>query len=137
MPRCFPPAKQCLLREYKLLRPLRFFLIPTLAVAVTVLVVWYAHLPSPLAEADRSQVKQAAEAGGYRLIDLESLSRLYRSDLENILLIDTRQEWEHRTGHIARSVNFPMEPTWWDRWKKRGRLKALLGPDKEKALVFY
>ena len=34
------------------------------------------------------------------------------------MLIDTRQDWEYRTGHIQGAINFPMEPTWWSRWRK-------------------
>lgn len=84
-----------------------------------------------------AQVEQEADNGGYRLMDVEILSQLYRSNRENILLVDTRQEWEFRAGHIAESVNFPMEPTWWARWRDKNKLKALLGPDEGKSIVFY
>jgi len=84
-----------------------------------------------------AQVEQEAENGGYRLINVDALSKLYHSSKEKILLVDTRQEWEHRAGHIAESVNFPLEPTWWARWQKKGELKAFLGPDKKKSIVFY
>jgi rhodanese-related sulfurtransferase len=82
-------------------------------------------------------VKQEAENGGYRLIDVKALWSLYQSNQKKILLVDTRQEWEHRAGHIAASVLFPMEPNWWDRWQKKKELKAVLGPDKEQSIVFY
>jgi hypothetical protein len=119
---------------------MRFFrstLLPGLAVLITVLVLWYSHLPVPIVASNMAQVEQEAENGGYRLIDVEALSKLYQSNREKILLVDTRQEWEHRAGHIAESVNFPLEPTWWARWQKKGDLKAFLGPDKEKTIVFY
>ena len=61
----------------------------------------------------------------------------WQADREKILLVDTRQEWEHRAGHIAESVNFPLEPTWWAGWQKKGDLKTFLGPDKEKPIVFF
>jgi rhodanese-related sulfurtransferase len=51
--------------------------------------------------------------------------------------VDTRQEWEYRTGHIKGAVNFPMEPTWLSRWQKKGDLAALLGTDKGQPIVFY
>jgi hypothetical protein len=51
--------------------------------------------------------------------------------------VDTRQEWEYRTGHMRGAVNFPLEPTWWGRFKARGALADLLGPDKSKFIVFY
>ena len=64
-----------------------------------------------------------------RDLDFEKIRRL--------ILVDTRQEWEYRTGHIKGAVNFPMEPTWWYRWRKQGELKRFLGPDKDRFLVFY
>jgi rhodanese-related sulfurtransferase len=51
--------------------------------------------------------------------------------------VDTRQEWEYRTGHIDGAVNFPMEPTGWARWRNRGPMETFLGPDKERGIVFY
>jgi rhodanese-related sulfurtransferase len=51
--------------------------------------------------------------------------------------VDTRQEWEYRTGHIQGAPNFPMEPTWFARWQRKGELGKLLGPDKERSVVFY
>ena len=118
-------------------RSVRLFIIPVIAMAATLLVLWYSNLPEPIAAADMAQVKQEAENGGYRLIDVEALSNLYQSNREGIILVDTRQEWEHRSGHIAGSVNFPMEPTWWARWQKKGELAALLGSEKEKSIIFY
>jgi len=119
---------------------MRFFrstLLPGLAVLITVLVLWYSHLPVLIMASNMAQVEQEAENGGYRLIDVDALSKLYQSNREKILLVDTRQEWEHRAGHIAQSVNFPLEPTWWARWQKKGDLKAFLGSDKKKTIVFY
>jgi hypothetical protein len=110
---------------------------PSLAVSVTLLVLWYSHLPAPIVASNLAQVEQEAENGGYRLIDVETLSKLYQANREQILLVDTRQEWEHRGGYIDGSVNFPMEPTWWARWQGKKDLKAFLGPDKEKSIVFY
>ena len=115
----------------------RSILLPGLAVSITVLVLWYSNLPVPLVASNMAQVEQEAESGGYRLIDVNALSKLYQSRKEKILLVDTRQEWEHRAGHIAGSVNFSIEPTWQARWRKKGELKAFLGPDKEKTIIFY
>ena len=115
----------------------RSLLMPVLAVSATVLALWYFHLPAPIQDSNKGQVRREAEKGGYRLIDAETLSRLYRSKRDKILLVDTRKEWEHRAGHIHGSVNFPLEPTGWARWRQRGALKAILGPDKEKTMVFY
>lgn len=82
-------------------------------------------------------VVQEATVGGYRLLTTQELRDLYEKNPPGLLLVDTRQDWEHRTGHITGSVNFPMEPTAWARWKKRGEIETLLGPDKERTVVFY
>jgi rhodanese-related sulfurtransferase len=119
------------------MRIIRSILLPMVAVAVTLWGVWAANRPVPIAQSSVEQVRQEAERGGYRLIDIESLRKLYQVNREKILLVDTRQEWEHRAGHIDGSVNFPMAPTWWARWHTRGELKTLLGPDEEKTVVFY
>jgi len=119
------------------MQSIRFLLIPVFAVSVALLVLWYVHLPAPIVASNMSQVELEAKDGGYRLIDVKALSKLYLADREKILLVDTRQEWEHRAGHIAGSVNFPMEPTWWARWQRKGALKTILGPQTEKTIVFY
>jgi len=119
------------------MKSIRSLLMPSFAVSVALLVLWYSHLPAPIVASNLAQVEREAENGGYRLIDVETLSKLYQSNREKILLVDTRQEWEHRGGFIDGSVNFPMEPTWWARWQRKGDLKAFLGSDKEKSLVFY
>ena len=116
---------------------IRSLLMPCFAVSITLLVLWYSHLPVPIVVSNMAQVELEAENGGYRLIDVETLSKLYQLNREKILLVDTRQEWEHRGGHIDGSVNFPMEPTWWARWQREGDLKTFLGSDKKKSIVFY
>jgi 3-mercaptopyruvate sulfurtransferase SseA len=80
---------------------------------------------------------QEAKRGGYRLLTTAEVQKLYENRTPGLLLVDTRQEWEHRTGHIAGSVNFSMEPTAWARWTKRGDLEKLLGPDKDRPVIFY
>jgi hypothetical protein len=120
-----------------MMKSIRLILMPALALSVTLLIIWYFHLPVPVVASNIVQVELEAANGGYRLIDVEALSKLYQADREKILLVDTRQEWEHRAGHIAGSVNFPMEPTWWVRWQRKGGLATLLGPQKDKSIVFY
>ena len=119
------------------MKPIRSLLVPSFAISITLLALWYSHLPVPIVASNMAQVELEAEKGGYRLIDVETLSKLYHSNREKTLLVDTRQEWEHRGGHLDGSVKFPMEPTWWARWQRKGDLKAFLGPDKEKSIVFY
>jgi hypothetical protein len=107
------------------------------AVLITIVSVWYGQRPIAAKQATWDDVMAEAQAGGYRIITTEVLAGLLRQDPSGLLPIDTRQEWEYRTGHIEGALNFPMEPTFWARWRKADDLKKFLGPDKERALVFY
>jgi predicted sulfurtransferase len=78
-----------------------------------------------------------AKKGGYRLIEIDGLRQVYEQAGDDIILVDTRQDWEYHTGHIKEAVNFPMEPTWMARLTQQGALKQFLGPDKTKTIVFY
>ncbi len=116
---------------------LKSILFPLAAIIVTIWLVWYEQLPVTTKEASWNDTLVEAKAGGYRLITTGQLAERYLGETSSFLLVDTRQEWEHRTGHISGSINFPMEPTWWSRWRRAGDLEGLLGPDKEQFLVFY
>jgi hypothetical protein len=83
-----------------------------LAVAITMGALWHTSRVVPPKEATWDDVKAEARQGGYRLITTDELSRQYTAKPESLLLVDTRQEWEYRTGYIKNAVNFPMEPTW-------------------------
>jgi hypothetical protein len=108
------------------------------AVALTIIAVWYLHRPPPPPkEATWADVQAEAQRGGYRLISTAQLADLYLKEPQNLLLVDTRQDWEYRSGHIQGAVDFPIEPTWWDRWRAQSRLAALLGPDRGQLVVFY
>lgn len=82
-------------------------------------------------------VQEEAERGGYRLIDIDQLWELYQNNEGDVLLIDSRQDWEYSTGSIEGAIHFPMESTWFSRLIQRGSLGQALGPDKERILVFY
>lgn len=98
----------------------------------------YTRLNTNPKEITWEEVLIEAQKGGYQIITTEQLQELYEGSLsEKILLVDTRQDWEYRAGHIKGAINFPMEPTWWARWQKAGALKTLLGPDKDRPIVFY
>jgi hypothetical protein len=107
------------------------------AMALTLGALWYSHRPVVVQEATLEEVQAEAARGGYRLIATEELAKIYEQPPPGLLLVDTRQDWEYRTGHLKGAVNFPMEPTWWSRWRSQGRLAALLGPDKNRLVVFY
>jgi len=76
-----------------------------------------------------ADVQAEAKRGGYRLIDMDELWQLYQQAGNNLLLIDTRQDWEYYAGYIEGALNFSMEPTWLARITQRGALEQFLGPD--------
>lgn len=78
-----------------------------------------------------------AKKGGYRLIEIDRLQQVYQQAGDDIILVDTRQDWEYHAGYIKGAVNFPMEPTWLARLTQQGVLEQFLGPDKTKTIVFY
>ena len=107
------------------------------AIAFTVGALWYTNRVVIPEKTTWNDVLGEARRGGYSIIETDELWQRYQANSKNLLLVDTRQEWEYRTGHIKGAVNFPMEPTWWSRWRKKGTLKNFLGPDKNRFIVFY
>jgi 3-mercaptopyruvate sulfurtransferase SseA len=99
--------------------------------------IWYGSRTVTPVKTDWDDVRAEAIQGGYQLISTEKLWRQYQSNPTSLLLVDTRQEWEYRSGHIRGAVNFPMEPTWLSRWRKKGDLATVLGPDINRRIVFY
>jgi len=112
-------------------------IIVLIGICLTVGYLWSGNRSITPQNATRDEVRAEAAKGGYRLIDTDKLWQQYRSNPAGLLLIDTRQEWEYRSGHIQGAINFPMEPTWLSRWRKKGELAAVLGPDKNRLIVFY
>ena len=98
------------------------------AFSITAAALWFTN---------GSVTPNEAKQGEYHIISTEELWKSYSKNPDSLLLVDTRQEWEYRTGHIKGAVNFPMEPTWWSRWRKTSDLKAFLGADKDRTIVFY
>ena len=107
------------------------------AVAAALGALWLTNGAVAPREATWEDVLAEAKSGGYRIITTEELGAAYSSNPDGFLLVDTRQDWEYRTGHIKGAVNFPMEPTGWSRWRKADALKDLLGPDLDRRIVFY
>jgi len=114
----------------------RSILLALAAVLVTVGFLWATNQAVTPKEPAWADVIAEADKGGYRIISTEELRDLYQKDGQNLLLVDTRQEWEFQTGHITGSLNFPMEPTGWARWRKAQTLEAFLGPDQKRHLIF-
>ena len=111
--------------------------LPLLAITITVGVLWFTNGAVTPKEPTWDDVVAEASDGGYRLINTDELRQRYESDPKSILLVDTRQEWEFAMGHVKGAVNFPMEPTRWSRWWKKGELATALGPDNNRFIVFY
>ncbi len=115
----------------------RAILMPVLAVVITCGVLWFENRQTETPSATWDDVLREAQNGGYHIINTGQLWDLYQQPSKNAVIVDTRQEWEFRTGHIKDAINFPIEPTWLDRWRKRAALKEILGPDKQRPTVFY
>ena len=107
------------------------------AALLTLGVLWSLQRPIIVKEATWEDVKAEAQSGGYRLITTEELAQRYRQDAGKLLLVDTRQDWEYRTGHMKGALNFPIEPSTWGRWRSEAPLAKFLGPDKDRAIFFY
>ena len=112
-------------------------LIALVAVLVTVGALWFTNRAVTPKQATWDDVLAEARDGGYKIITTEELSARYQKDAKSLLLVDTRQEWEYRTGHLLGAANFPMEPTSWSRWRKASALETLLGPGKDRTVIFY
>ena len=116
---------------------LRKIILALLTVSITAGALWFTHREVVPREVDWQTVQMEAQQGGYQIIDTNALWERYRLNPESLLLVDTRQEWEYRLGHIGGAENFPMEPTWLSRWRKKGALETSLGSDKGRFVVFY
>jgi hypothetical protein len=112
-------------------------LIAIFAVFITVGALWFTNRAVTPRQATWDDVLAEGKAGGYRIITTDELSERYQNDSRSLLLVDTRQPWEYRTGHLQGAVNFPMEPTAWSRWRKASALESFLGPDRDRTLIFY
>ena len=106
-------------------------------ISITVSVLWFTNGSVSPREATLADVLTEAKRGGYRLISTEELWERYKKNQEELQVVDTRQEWEYRTGHIKGAVNFPIEPTWLSQWRKKSELETFLGPDKSRLIIFY
>jgi predicted sulfurtransferase len=113
-------------------------IIMTVAALTAVLgALWLTNGAVTPMEATWDDVLAEAQKGNYRIITTQELASAYSENPREFFLVDTRQEWEYRTGHIRGAINFPMEPTWWSRWRKADALQESLGPNKDRKIVFY
>ena len=119
------------------MRNSRITILAIMAVAATIGALWLTNGAVTPKEATWADAVAEAARGGYRLITTEDLGKRYHENRDSLLLIDTRQEWEYRSGHIQGAINFPMEPTWLARWQKKRALGNVLGKESNRFLVFY
>ena len=84
------------------------------------------------------RAESIARQEGYRLVTLEQLRSLYRSD-KKFLIVDVRPDYQFRGGHLPRAVQLEFDPG--DRYQlkpgKRNRFADLLGPDKSRKIIIY
>ena len=71
------------------------------AVLLTVGALWFTNRAVTPKQATWDDVLAEGENGGYKIITTEELSERYQKDANSLLLVDTRQEWEYRTGHLT------------------------------------
>jgi hypothetical protein len=119
------------------MRNKKSILLALAAVALVIGLLWFTNRAVTPKAATWEEVLQEAKLGGYRIVKTDEVWARYQKDARELLLVDTRQEWEYRTGHIKGSVNFSMEPTAWSRWRKQKEMASFLGPDKNRPIVFY
>jgi len=94
---------------------------------------------SQSADRVRGRIVAEAKKGGYQLISPEELKKEYLTDPAAFLLVDTRQEWSYQMQHIQGASHIDFAPIWWNQYSPmtRSEMKKLLGPDKNKKVVFY
>jgi hypothetical protein len=116
-------------------------LIAFIAVVLTTGSIWYSNRSQapvgPPKEKTKDELVAEGKAVGYKIFTTEELAEIYQKDPKSLLIVDTRQEWEYRTAHIAGSVVFPTETTSWWRWRHASAMAKLLGPDKNRTIVYY
>jgi len=76
------------------------------AVLLTIGALWFTNRAVTPTQATWDDVLAEGKNGGYGIITTEALSERYQKDAGSLLLVDTRQEWEYRTGHLKGAVNF-------------------------------
>ena len=117
----------------------RIIFLTALSLFISGAALWATHAQFEFEEATWEEVLQEAEKGGYEILTTEELWEMHQAD-PDLLIVDTRQEWEYRLGYVKGAESFFMQPWFWDRWMKRGDLNDFLQErtrDKEHPIVFY
>lgn len=84
------------------------------------------------------QAKEDAKKDGYSLITASELKIMYETG-KAFKIVDTRNLYEYRKGHLPNALYLELDLG--DRLElkpeKEKILKTLLGPDKQRVIVFY
>lgn len=101
--------------------------------------VFLAHAGAQDSAKAWDKVVSESKKAGYQLITPEDLKNEYEKDPTSFLLVDTRQEWSYQMQHITGAVHIDFAPTWWNQYSPmmRSEMKSVLGPYKDKKVVFY
>ena len=78
------------------MRKTKSIILAALTVGITLYALWVQNRPVVIKTAAHEDVLIEAEQGGYRLIDTSRLWELYQKKSDDVLIVDTRQEWEYR-----------------------------------------
>jgi hypothetical protein len=127
----FFPKKEKTMEKHKTI------ILSVVLVALVIGSLWFTNRAVTPKEASWADILTEAKNGRYQIIKTQDLWARHQKDPSGISLVDTRQNWEYRTGHIRGAKNFPIEPTWYSRWHKEKSLETFLGPDKNRFIVFY
>ena len=117
------------------------FKIKCLLVSPVILVLVLGILTSAGSREEPSWLQQArdeAKNDGYELISAPELKALYDSG-KDVTIIDVRPEYEYLAGHLskAKSLEFDLGDKLELKPEKQASLISLLGPDKQRFIVFY
>jgi rhodanese-related sulfurtransferase len=84
------------------------------------------------------QARDEAKQDGYELISAPELKALYDAG-KDFAIIDVRPGYEYRDGHLphAKSLEFDLGDRLELKPEKQAALRGLLGPDKQRMVVFY
>ena len=84
------------------------------------------------------QARNEAKNDGYELISALELKALYESG-KVFTIMDVRPEYEYRDGHLphAKGLEFDLGDKLDLKPEKQAALIHLLGPDKQRLIVFY
>lgn len=76
-------------------------MVAAVAIVLAAAALWFTNRAVTPKMPTWDDVVQEAKDGGYRLLTTEELRALYEKNQPGLLLVDTRQDWEHRAGHIT------------------------------------